>query len=154
MNHFLACSVLLFSIFVLGCSDIHTVKSEYGTGQSGDFSFTVPTTASEPKIEITFDKDIKDITVRHGKNVKCEGKVCTFIYRSRQPLRKGQKLKLEYRLGLVSPGEAQLNAFEFNGENICGIGAATTTTASSDLDEYESEYEYEDPQCADIDGYK
>ncbi len=91
--------------------------------------------------------------MRSGKNEKCEGKVCTLTYRSRQPLRKGQKLKLVHRVGLLSAGRAQLMEFEFNGEVICGIGATTTTTTTASPNEYEYEG-YDDPQCADIDGYK
>ena len=134
--------------------------AEWGTGQKGNFHFLVPIDTSECNVKITFDKNVNGIKVRNGKNEQCDGKVCTFSHRIKKPLSKGQTLELAHRIGFESGGQRQVIGFEFNGEKICGIGIATTTqiptstTTATDLDEYGSEYEYEDPQCADIDGYK
>ena len=70
-------------------------------------------------VKVVFDKKVKGIKVSGGKNEKCEGKICTFTHRIRQPLKKGQKLEMVHRIGFDSPGAAQVTEIEFNGEEIC-----------------------------------
>ena len=71
-------------------------------------------------MKLTFDKEVRGMKVKGGKNEKCNGKICTFTQQIREPLRKGQKLELAHRLGFNSPGAAQVTEIEFNGEMICG----------------------------------
>ena len=120
-------SIILINISVpvLGegpnsCADAYNVTSEWGTGQNGMISFIVPKVTSESNAKITFDKNIKGINVaRYGKDENCIGKVCTFKFKSRNPVKKGQKLDLIHRIGLESEGHAQMIEFVFNEERIC-----------------------------------
>ena len=124
------------SNYISDCSGAHSVSSAWGTGQKGVVSFTVPTTTSECSVKITFDRDIKDIKVRGGKNEKCEGKVCTFTHRVRKSLTKGQKLDLQYRLGFNSNMDAMVTEIEFNNEKICAIqtkNSKKTTESENDI---------------------
>ena len=106
-------------IFISDCSGAYSLTSEWGTGQSGLFSFKVPSATSERNVKVVFDKRVKGIKVSGGKNEKCEGKICTFTHRIRQPLKKGQKLEMVHRIGFDLPGAAQVTEIEFNGEEIC-----------------------------------
>ena len=73
----------------------------------------------ESKVNLTFDKSIYGISVFNARNEKCNGKVCSFTYKFRNPLNKGQKLKFLHRIGLESPGHVKMMYFQFNGETIC-----------------------------------
>ena len=59
-------------------------------------------------MKLTFDKELRGMKVKGGKNEKCDGIICTFTQQIKEPLRKGQKLELAHRLGFNSPGVAQL----------------------------------------------
>ena len=71
-------------------------------------------------MKVTFDKELRGMKVKGGKNEKCDGIICTFTQQIKEPLRKGQKLELAHRLGFNSPGVAQVTQVEFNGDFICG----------------------------------
>ena len=117
--------VYYVSDFISGCNDAYSVSSDWESGQKGIISFIVPAATSECNLKITFDKNVKAIKVRNGKNETCNGKVCTFTHRLKEPLRKGQNLELVHRIGFESEGRRQAISLEFNGREICGIGSTS-----------------------------
>ena len=87
--------------------------------QKGIFSFLVPTTTTEINIKVTFDNDVKGLKIKNGRNEVCNGNICTFTYKSSEPLKKGQKLELQDRMSLGSDGSRMVTALEVNEEKLC-----------------------------------
>ena len=102
------------------CADAYNVTAEWGTGQNGIISFIAPNDISESNAKITFDKNVDGIRVaKYGKNENCNGEVCTFTFKSRNPVEKGQKVELIHRIGLESEGQVEMIEFVLNEERIC-----------------------------------
>ena len=103
------------------CTDVYNITSDSRSHQQGVISLKVPTSASESDVKLTFDKNVNEIKVRNSKSVTCNGNVCSFTYKSNEPLRNGQTFEVLLWIGLESASHTQIIGYEFNSEKICGI---------------------------------
>ena len=92
-----------------------------GTIQRATITILVPTATSKWNVKLVFDKKIRGIKTRLGKNEACVENICTFENKRDVPLEEGQDLKLVHRLGFEGAWPPQLITLEFNGIKICGF---------------------------------
>ena len=82
-----------------------------------------------------FDKDITNskIKVYGGKNLECDGKMCTFTNATAKSLNKDENFSVGMRNSEAKNTEINIVGIQFNDETICGsidIATPTPTTAT------------------------
>ena len=111
------------------CLEINEKATEkWSKGQTARLSIKVPKATSEWKIKIIFDKNVTKIKVYGGKNLECDGKMCTFTNATAKSLNKDENLSVGMRNSEAKDTEINIVGLQLNEETICGsINLATTT---------------------------
>ena len=116
------------------CLEINEKATEkWSKGQTARLSIKVPKATSEWKIKIIFDKNVTKIKVYGGKNLECDGKMCTFTNATAKSLNKDENLSVGMRNSEAKNTEINIVGLQLNDEIICGssinlASAAPTTT--------------------------
>ena len=116
------------------CLEINEkATASWSKGQTARLSIKVPKATPDWKIKIIFDKNITKIKVYGGKNLECDGKMCTFTNATAKSLDKDENLSLGIRNSEAKNTEINIVGIQFNDETICGssINLATATTATT-----------------------
>ena len=117
------------------CLEINEKATEkWSKGQTARLSIKVPKATSEWKIKIIFDKNVTKIKVYGGKNLECDGKMCTFTNATAKSLNKDENLSVGMRNSEAKNTEINIVGLQLNDEIICGssinLASATPTTAT------------------------
>ena len=118
------------------CLEINEkTTASWSKGQTARLSIKVPKATSGWKIKMIFDKDITNskIKVYGGKNLECDGKMCTFTNATAKSLNKDENFSVGMRNSEAKNTEINIVGIQFNDEIICGspINLATTATTTT-----------------------
>ena len=116
------------------CLEINEkTTASWSKGQTARLSIKVPKATSGWKIKMIFDKDITNskIKVYGGKNLECDGKMCTFTNATAKSLNKDENFSVGMRNSEAKNTEINIVGIQFNDETICGSIILATTTPTT-----------------------